>query len=124
MKIKSPYAGGCWLCLFLAASNTEAQNSIATSAPIDNPGMTVVVDAGGVQAHGFQFTNCCQKPTPWDAQWIWLSGEATERGWFRKEITLDTIPNNIPAWMSADMKYRLWINGKLASRGPADIGRD
>ncbi len=124
MKIKSPIAGGCLLCLFLTVIKTEAKSPVATSAPIDNPGMTVMVDAAGVQARGYQFINCCQKPTPWQAQWIWLSGEATERGWFRKEITLDTMPNNIPAWMSADMKYRLWINGKLVSRGPADIGRD
>ena len=125
MKIKPPIAGGCLLWLFLAAINTEATPPpVASSAPIDHTGMTVMVDAAGVQARGYQFTNCCQKPVPWQAQWIWLSGEGTERGWFRKEITLDAMPNNIPAWISADMKYRLWINGKLASRGPADIGRD
>ena len=122
MKIKAIFTGIS--LLFLATIDTEAQSSIATSAPIDNPGMMVEVDTAGVQARGYQFTNCCQKPTPWQAEWIWLSGEATERAWFRKEITLDAMPNNIPAWISADMKYRLWINGKLVSRGPADIGRD
>ena len=122
MKIKAIFTGIS--LLFLATIDTKAQSSLVTNAPIDNPGMMVAVDAAGVQAHDYQFTNCSQKPTPWQAQWIWLSGETSERGWFRKEITLDTMPNKIPAWISADMKYRLWINGKLVSRGPADIGRD
>ena len=43
---------------------------------------------------------------------------------FRKEITLDTKPTRVSAWLSADVFYRLYINGRLVSRGPADIGRD
>ncbi len=97
---------------------------LLAAGPIENAGMKVVADAEGVQARGYRFENRCAKPTAWQAQWIWLAGEAADRGWFRKEIHLDEAPKQVAAWMSADMKYRLWINGKLVSRGPADIGRD
>lgn len=33
-------------------------------------------------------------------------------------------PTNVRAWISAEARYRMWVNGVLASRGPADIGRD
>ncbi len=92
--------------------------------PIRNLEMDVEVDGRGVQAPNYLFRNECQKPGPWRAEWIWPIGNAPNRGWFRKEVTLDAAPKEVRAWMSADMKYRLWINGQLASRGPADIGRD
>ena len=86
---------------------------LLAAGPIENAGMKVVADAEGVQARGYRFENRCAKPTAWQAQWIWLAGEAADRGWFRKEIHLDEAPKQVAAWMSADMKYRLWINGKL-----------
>ena len=110
--------------LIVCALAVCATTGAIVAEPIENPGMKVVVDAEGVQARGYRFENRCAKPTPWQAEWIWVSGNATDRGWFRKEVTLDDAPKEVSAWMTADMKYRLWINGKLASRGPADIGRD
>ena len=97
---------------------------VLAAGPIENAGMQVTADAEGVQARGYRFENRCAKPTPWQAEWIWLAGEAPDRGWFRKEFQLDAAPKQVDAWLSADMKYRLWINGRLVSRGPADIGRD
>jgi hypothetical protein len=105
------------VCLIMASN-------VLAAGPIENAGMQVVADAEGVQARGYRFENRCAKPTQWQAEWIWLAGEAPERGWFRKELTLDEAPQHVAAWMSADMKYRLWVNGQLVSRGPADIGRD
>ena len=55
----------------------------------ENPGMKVVVDKRGVQTCGYVFSNVCQKPTPWQAQWI--SGS----GWLRKEITLADAPQKV-----------------------------
>ena len=43
---------------------------------------------------------------------------------FRKEVTLAEAPRQVKAWLTADMKYRLYINGRLVSRGPVDMGRD
>lgn len=92
--------------------------------PIENAGMKVLVDEHGVQAPGYRFINRSAKPTPWQSRWIWVNGDAPDRGWFRKEVTLDAAPRAVTGWMSADMNYRLWVNGQLASRGPADMGRD
>ena len=58
--------------------------------PIENPGMTVVADAEGVQAPGYHFLNNCQKPSPWQAKWIWLGAEdkpaAIERAYGDQEV--------------------------------------
>jgi hypothetical protein len=86
--------------------------------------MKVVVDADGVQAVGYHFENRCRKSTPWQARWIRVAGDQVDRGWFRKDVTLAEVPRRATAWVTADTKYRLWINGRLVSRGPADIGRD
>ena len=94
--------------------------------PIRYPGMKTVVSVEGVQAPGYSFVNRCQKPSPWQAHWIWLKEETTGRpvACFRKELTLAAPPKQVHAWVSADIKYRLYINGKLVSRGPVDMGRD
>jgi len=95
--------------------------------PVQTPGMQVVVGAEGVQTRGYTFTNRCQKPTPWQAQWIWPARalpSKTEMVRFRKELVLPAAPVQVSAWISADVIYRLYINGRLVSRGPADIGRD
>ena len=108
-----------------ASPTTPLENN--SRGPVRTPGMNTVVSAEGVQTSGYTFTNRCQKPTPWQAQWIWLGqppqGE-TEMVQFRKEFTLAATPTQVSAWLSADVIYRLYINGQLVSRGPADIGRD
>jgi len=103
-----------------------AETAVDPCGPITYPGMTVTAGKEGVQAPGYTFVNRCKKPTPWQAQWIWLPAEAKVDAvaCFRKEITLSAVPDQVMAWISADMKYRLWINGRLVSRGPVDIGRD
>ena len=92
--------------------------------PIDNPGGNPVADDQGVHIPGYVFRNRCQKPSPWQASWIWLSGDAPNTGVFRKEVILTDAPKQVSAWLTADVKYRLWINGRLVSRGPVDMGRD
>ncbi len=121
MKIKTSFM---ITAIMAAVGPPSLAATVDPGAPIVNPGMQVVTDAEGVQTRDYQFENRCAKPTPWQAEWIWPAGTAPERGWFRKEITLDAAPKQVSAWLSADVKYRLWINGKLVSRGPADIGSD
>jgi len=116
---------GSAVSLQLAA--LAAGSDIDPRGPVTTPGMQVEVTSEGVQARSYKFTNHCQKPAPWQAQWIWLSQPApskTEMVEFRKEIMLAEIPSMVSVWLSADVFYRLYINGVLASRGPADIGRD
>jgi hypothetical protein len=106
--------------------------------------MEVTVDEDGIQSPGFVYSNKnALKPDPWLANWIWLSQEKfpelqesiftvfCEMGThhhavalFRKEIFLEDGIESARAWVSADVKYRLYVNGRMAGRGPAEIGGD
>ena len=108
----------------LALIRSSAQVPPESAGPIQNPGMTVLADARGVQVPGYSFASPGAKPSPWQAQWIWTTGEAPGAGWFRKEVTLADNPKTVSAWLTADIKYRLYINGRLVSRGPVDMGQD
>ena len=111
----------------VAESLCEAETfSTSSRGPVITPGMNVTISPGRVQAGGYTFTNRCQKPTPWQAQWIWQSSSQpkSEMVQFRKEVTLTSEPTQVSAWMSADVNYKLYVNGQLVSRGPADIGHD
>ena len=93
--------------------------------PIEYPGITAVADSQGVQARSFSFHNDCAKKSAWQARWIWLGGD--QKGavaMFRKTIALNEAPTQVAAWLTADIKYRLYVNGRLVSRGPVDMGRD
>ncbi len=58
----------------------------------------------------------------WDANWITVPG-ATPNGYgvymFRKEITLSAKPSAYVVHVSADNRYKLFVNEKLVSAGPA-----
>ncbi len=43
---------------------------------------------------------------------------------FRKRFELSGSPTRAIVTVSAEVSYRLWINGTLVSRGPADTGQD
>ncbi len=109
----------------LLCAITSFADDIDPRGPIAYPGITTKVEPGIVQALGYVFENNCQKPSPWQAEWIWLGkDEGAAAAMFRKEITLAEKPASVKAWLTADAKYRLYINGRLVSRGPVDIGRD
>ena len=65
--------------------------------------------------------------TDWNAKWIWDKENLTEKNvWmcFNKKVTLDKIPQELIAHISADSKYWLYINGETVvfegnvKRGP------
>jgi alpha-L-rhamnosidase len=61
---------------------------------------------------------------PWNAQWIGLNNpfdRGTSYGvyYFRKSISLSGKPSKFIIHISADNHYKLYINGALASTGPA-----
>ncbi|WP_338877372.1 alpha-L-rhamnosidase C-terminal domain-containing protein (plasmid) [Spirosoma sp. SC4-14] len=59
---------------------------------------------------------------PWSAKWIAVAGEpAQEYGvyHFRKQINLTGKPNSFVVHVSGDNRYKLFVNGQLASLGPA-----
>lgn len=111
--------------LLWAITCTRAGEMMDPIEPVDYPGMTVTADAQGVQAIGYTFQNNCLKPSPWQARWIWLNGDSSApAAMFRHEVVLAGAPQQVKAWLTADTKYQLYINGRLVSRGPVDIGRD
>jgi hypothetical protein len=92
--------------------------------PIEYSGMKIAVSRAGVEARGYRFDGRCAKPAPWKGRWIWAADGEAEVGRFRKELMLGVAPERVQAWLTADRKYRLWVNGRLVSRGPVDIGVD
>ena len=59
---------------------------------------------------------------PWQAKWIMVPG-ANPTGYgvyyFRKPIELASVPKTYPVYVSADNRYKLFVNEKLVSLGPA-----
>ena len=69
-----------------------------------------------------------QPKTDWTAQYIWDASDGSEENvWmcFRKTVVLETVPKDLTAFLSADSKYWLYINGETvvfeggAKRGPS-----
>ncbi len=72
-----------------------------------------------------------QKKTDWTAQYIWDASDGSEENvWmcFRKTVELDTVPADLSAFISADSRYWLYINGAPVvfeggvKRGPTPDG--
>ncbi len=68
-----------------------------------------------------------EEKTDWNAKWIWDKENLTEKNvWmcFNKKVSLDKIPEELIAHISADSKYWLYINGETVvfegsvKRGP------
>lgn len=59
---------------------------------------------------------------PWNAQWIAAQGDNGKTYgvfYFRKNINLAARPKTFVVHVSADNRYKLYVNGTLASLGPA-----
>ncbi len=65
----------------------------------------------------------------WQAEWIWDNDNLTnENVWmcFRKTVTIRSVPETLTAYISADSKYWLYINGEAVvfegsvKRGPSE----
>ena len=70
----------------------------------------------------------------WRGHWIWVPEDKIEmkmalpglgvdplkesHGLFRKTIQLDAVPARVPARITADSRYALYVNGQEVSRGP------
>ncbi|MDX1932576.1 MAG: alpha-L-rhamnosidase C-terminal domain-containing protein [Capsulimonadales bacterium] len=89
--------------------------------PIVTPGMRVRI-RNGAEAPGYRFTPR-HRSGPLRGRWIGTADD-TPVALFRREFPLTAVPERVFAYLSADATYRLWLNGRLVSRGPADIGMD
>ncbi|WP_256010390.1 alpha-L-rhamnosidase-related protein [Desertivirga xinjiangensis] len=68
------------------------------------------------------FSNLRDNRRPWNAQWIApQNGNGTEYGvfYFRKTVDLKEKPHVFKVQVSADNRYKLYVNGKIVSMGPA-----
>lgn len=89
--------------------------------PISTPGMRPVLRPDGVEVPGFDWhPPDIALPT---ARWIGAPGNP-EVFRARREFVLPSRPAAAWCLVTADRSYRLWVNGRLASRGPDDIGMD
>lgn len=62
------------------------------------------------------------EPHHWSAKWIAMQGSpGTEYGiyYFRKNVSLSAKPSSFKVHVSADNRYKLYVNGKLVALGPA-----
>lgn len=87
--------------------------------PVVNVRMNVLVDREGVRVRPYRFDpEEGRRTRPWKAKWVKPAGIC------RKKIFLASPPRSVRAWISAGGRYKLYVNGRLVSRGPADAGRD
>lgn len=114
-----------WLILAGLTLAASAQTERDPRGPIRIPGLAPRVTADGVEAAGYRYTPA-PPSTPWKGAWIWTAGAKpdTAAAYFRKKVTLASAPRKVTAKISADVIYRLYVNGVLVSRGPDDPGRD
>jgi hypothetical protein len=69
-----------------------------------------------------QFPGAQHAPVSWWAGDAHREGRLATAGLLRRSFTLTRIPAQVRLRLSADSRYRLWINGHLAGRGPAMVG--
>jgi hypothetical protein len=58
----------------------------------------------------------------WVAKWIWCEGEAVPQNFYlycRKSFTLEGKASDATVDVTADSRYKLFVNGKFVGRGPA-----
>lgn len=91
--------------------------------PIVRKAVQPRITAEGVEAKDYKAEDTAPRGKPQVGKWVWLAGES-HATLFRKEVTVKRVPKQALAYVSADNAYRLWINGVLVARGPADIGMD
>ena len=76
-----------------------------------------------------EYTRISTEPkTDWQGQWIWCTEDpGTENVWtmFRKTFSADSLPGTLPAHISADSRYWLWVNGtRVVYEGSLKRGPD
>ncbi|MDR3692012.1 MAG: alpha-L-rhamnosidase C-terminal domain-containing protein [Fimbriimonas sp.] len=111
--------------MLFALAIAMSQSNVVPRGPILYSDRAPIVGRQSVQS---PVAPIAVKPTdrgPGVGLWIWPGwADKTDVVRFRKTISLDRRPIHVRGWITAEVRYRMWINGRLAARGPADAGRD
>ena len=62
-------------------------------------------------------------PMSGKGQWIWAANSPDSTRFFQN-IQCTAVPKSALIRVTAESSYRLYVNGTIVSRGPADVGRD
>ncbi|MBN2279622.1 MAG: hypothetical protein JXQ65_03495 [Candidatus Marinimicrobia bacterium] len=101
-------------------------------------------DSAGITAQNFTFNPSSLFPkSAWTGEWIWLNesvypeyqntyttwinnheSQKPYRALFRKDLILKKIPSSALLCITADVSFRVYINGNFVCQGPANIGSD
>ncbi|MBS1707180.1 MAG: alpha-L-rhamnosidase N-terminal domain-containing protein, partial [Armatimonadetes bacterium] len=96
-----------------------------TIGPINLTGRPALVTDAGVQAPAGTTRRCQPDTDSRRGVWIWTpESDKAAPARFRRHFTVNGKPRSARLYASAEASYRLWINGRLVARGPADAGRD
>lgn len=92
--------------------------------PIELSGIACLVHSKGIESA--RNTTFEIHKSPANGSWIWskFNDRKPVPTRFRRTFMLPSGIKSGHVWVSAEVSYRLWINGALVSRGPADPGRD
>ena len=120
-----------WVVAFLVLNplrSSAAPSEVDPRGPLVVTGVSAKIVPGGVESMGYQPPSGLKKSPEFAAPWIWLDPEMesskTPVACFRKEFSFESTPKVASIWTSADWHYRLYVNGRLVARGPADPGED
>ena len=95
--------------------------------PIAYAGMRTIAKIGSAQTTGAKFVSDVLEFGPFDGVWQWIPSYQPSHSiaaLFRQRFSLAKLPAKALIRIVSDQRYRLYVNGRLASRGPADVGRD
>jgi hypothetical protein len=125
---------------FAYASGASGQSGYVTN----DEEVQIVFDASGIYSGHSDFNpNDLFRKDTWKGDWIWLNKsffneyQKTKTEWiqnadsikqyralFRKNFNLPKVPGKAVMCLTADVSYRLYINGKFVNQGPPNIGSD
>ncbi len=94
--------------------------SPAHLGPIPSPRAKVSVGPGRVEGKAVMPK---MSPPSNIGKWIWTEGEPSAVR-FLKKIECAEAPERATIRVTSECSYRLYVNGQIVSRGPADVGRD
>ena len=95
----------------------------ATAPAVPAQGTSPATEPGlGVAQAGWPVPDLGRPVDLAPARWIWLPSERTLAATFvlfRRELEVAGTPVSARGWVSADSRYRLWVNGRRVQSGPA-----